>query len=59
MTLFSLRVDELKDSQGRKFESVMKEREEELFDRILEGLDEMEQIYNEGLENGELKKQKR
>lgn len=59
VTLFSLRVDELKDSQGRKFESVMKEREEELFDRILEGLDEMEQIYNEGLENGELKKQKR
>ena len=51
-------VDELKDSQGRKFESVMKEREEELFDRILEGLDEMEQIYNEGLENGELKKAK-
>lgn len=58
VTLFSLRVDELKDSQGRKFESVMKEREEELFDRILEGLDEMEQIYNEGLENGELKKAK-
>ena len=26
VTLFSLRVDELKDSQGRKFESVMKER---------------------------------
>ena len=58
VTLFSLRVDELKDSPGRKFESVMKEREKELFDRILEGLDEMEQIYNEGLENGELKKAK-